>query len=77
MNGNKLWIDRIKEEINKVRVAVQESNFSPNKLIGHQEIELHMIFGIKLGENFQRKDQSDRCSRYLQPVSQDCSMPLS
>ena len=34
-NGNKLWTDGIKEEINKVRVSVQEYNVSPNKLIGH------------------------------------------
>ena len=43
--------------MNKVRVAVQESNVSPNKLIGYQEIGLHMIFDIKLGENFRRKDR--------------------
>ena len=41
--------------MNKVRVAVQESNVSPKNLIGHQEIGLHMIFDIKLGENFRRK----------------------
>ena len=41
--------------MNKVIVAVQESNFSTEKLIGHQEIGLHMIFDIKLGENFRRK----------------------
>ena len=54
-NGNKLWTDIIKEEMNKVRVAVQESNVSTKKIIGHQEIGLHMIFNIKLGEKFQRK----------------------
>ena len=41
--------------MNKVRVAVQEYNVSPDKLIGHQDIGLHMIFYIKLGKNFQRK----------------------
>ena len=41
--------------MNKVRVVVQESNVSPEKLIGHQEKGLHMIFDIKLGENFRRK----------------------
>ena len=41
--------------MNKLRVAVQESNVSPNKLIGHKEIGLQMIFDIKLGENFRRK----------------------
>ena len=56
-NRNKLWADGINEEMNKVRVAVQESNISPENLIGHQEIGLHMIFYIKLGENFRRKSR--------------------
>ena len=54
-NKIKLWIYGIKEEMNKVRVAVQESNVSPDKLIVHQEIGMHMIFDIKLGENFRRR----------------------
>ena len=41
--------------MNKVIVAVPEYNVSPEKLIIHQEIGLHMIFDIKLGENFLRK----------------------
>ena len=41
--------------MNKVRVPVQESNVSTEKLIGHQEIGLHIIFDIKLDENFRRK----------------------
>ena len=41
--------------MNKVRVAVQEYNFYPNKSICHQEIGLNMIFDIKLGENFRCK----------------------
>ena len=40
--------------MNNVIVAVQESNVSSNRLIGYQEIELHMIFDIKLVNNFQR-----------------------
>ena len=54
-NGNKLWTDGIKEEMNKVRLAVQESNVSPEKIIVHQEIGLRMIFDIKLGGKFRRK----------------------
>ena len=34
---------------------MQESNVSPEKLIGHQEIGLHIIFYINIGENFRRK----------------------
>ena len=36
-------------------MAVQEPNLPPEKLIGYQEIGLHMIFDIKLGKNFQCK----------------------
>ena len=36
--------------MNNVIIAVQDSNVSPEKLIGYQEIGLHMIFYIKLGE---------------------------
>ena len=36
---------------------MQESNDSPDKLISHQEIGLHIIFDIKLGENFRRKSR--------------------
>ena len=35
--------------------AVSESTMSPENLVGYQEIYLHMIFDIKLGENFRRK----------------------
>ena len=34
---------------------MQEYNASLDKLIGYQEIGLHMIFDIKLGDNFQHK----------------------
>ena len=54
-NGNRLWTDAISEEIVKVRGAVEECTKSPDKLVGYQEIDLHMIFDIKLGENFRRK----------------------
>ena len=37
-NGNKLWTGGIKEKMNKVGVALQESNVSPHKLIVHQAI---------------------------------------
>ena len=47
--------------MNKVIVAVQKSNVSPDKLIGHQEIGLNMIFDIKLGENFWRKARILTC----------------
>ena len=54
-NGNRLWTDAISEEIVKVRGAVEECTKSPDELVGYQEIDLHMIFDIKLGQNFRRK----------------------
>ena len=54
-NGNRLWTDAISEEIVKVPGDVEECTKSPDKLVGYQEIDLHMIFDIKLGENFRRK----------------------
>ena len=54
-NGNTLWRDAIKEEMTKVRVAFQETDKSPDQLYGYEEITTHMIFDIKMGENFRRK----------------------
>jgi hypothetical protein len=54
-NNKTLWTDGIAEEMAKVRVAFTESNTSPDDLVGYQEITTHMIFDIKLGENFRRK----------------------
>ena len=79
-NGNKFWTDGIKEVMNKVIVEVQESNVSPDKSIGNQEIGLHMIFDIEPGENFWRKDRIAHCGHttktpssvtYRSMVSQD------
>ena len=39
----------------KVKTAVAESTTSPKNLVGYQEIDLHMIFDIKLQGNFRRK----------------------
>ena len=39
----------------KVRAAVAEFTTLPENLVGYQEIDLHMVFDIKLGENFRRK----------------------
>ena len=54
-NDNRLWTNAIAEEMVKVRGAVEECTRSPDELVGYQEIELHMVFDIKLGENFRRK----------------------
>ena len=54
-NANRLWSDAIAEEMIKVKSAVEECDKSPDELVGYQEVDLHMIFDVKLGENFRRK----------------------
>ena len=54
-NGNTMWMDAVKKEMGNVRVAFEEHNGNPNELVGYQKIECHMIFDIKLSENFRRK----------------------
>ena len=54
-NGNDLWTKAIAQEMAKVRVSFKEGVQDPSKLIGFQEITTHMIFDVKLGENFRRK----------------------
>ena len=39
----------------KVRVSFQETDASPDTLVGYQQITTHLIFDVKLGENFRRK----------------------
>ena len=53
-NGNTLWWDAICEEMATVRVAFEPctSNQIPP---GHKHIRCHIIFDVKLGENFRRK----------------------
>eukprot|EP00980_Cylindrotheca_fusiformis_P019278 scaffold6593_cov83-Cylindrotheca_fusiformis.AAC.1 len=38
-----------------IRVAFEEHEGDPNDLIGYQEITGHLVFDVKLGENFRRK----------------------
>lgn len=54
-NKNTYWQDAIKEEMKKIREAFTEYNGNIRDLVGYQEITVHMIFDIKLGENFRRK----------------------
>jgi hypothetical protein len=55
-NGNTLWWDAICKEMRNVRVAFEEMEGWPDKLPpGFQEVRCHLIFDIKMGENFRRK----------------------
>ena len=51
-NGNTLWMDAIRLEMKNNRVAFEEYDGDPSELVGYQEITAHMVFDVKLGENF-------------------------
>lgn len=55
-NGNTYWWDAILKEMKNVRPAFEvwegsKEDISP----GYQEIKCHLIFDVKMGENFRRK----------------------
>ena len=54
-NNNTLWKDAINNEMPKIVNAVAEYKGDVKDLIGYQRITGHLIFDIKLGENFRRK----------------------
>ena len=54
-NGDTLWWDAICKEMKNVRVAFEEFDGDVKSLVGYQKIDCHMIFDIKMGENFRRK----------------------
>ena len=54
-NKNTYWMDAIKLEMKNVRVAFEEYEGDPKTLIGYIEITGHLVFDVKLGENFRRK----------------------
>eukprot|EP00980_Cylindrotheca_fusiformis_P022162 scaffold9066_cov80-Cylindrotheca_fusiformis.AAC.1 len=56
-NGDSQWMDAIRKEMTNIRVAFEEHEGDPNDLIGYQEITGHLVFDVKLGENFRRKAQ--------------------
>ena len=53
-NGNTLWWDAICEEMKNVRIAFEEFQ-GTGVPVGHKKIDCHMIFDVKLGENYRRK----------------------
>ena len=54
-NGNTLRMDVIRLKMKNVRIAFETYEGDPNKLLGYQEMKGHIVFNIKLGENFRRK----------------------
>jgi hypothetical protein len=54
-NGNTLWMDAVRLEMKNVRVAFEDFDGDPNTLVGYVQITGHLVFDVKLGENFRRK----------------------
>jgi hypothetical protein len=54
-NKNTLWWDDIQKEMRNVRPRVERYDGDVKDLVGYQEVKLHFIFDIKIGENFRRK----------------------
>ena len=54
-NKNHLQRDAIRLEMANVRVGFEVYNGDINDLVGYEEIKGHLIFDVKLGENFRRK----------------------
>lgn len=54
-NGNTLWQDAIALEMKNVRIAFEVFEGDISELKNHEFISGHLVFDIKLGENFRRK----------------------
>ena len=55
-NGDNLWWEAICMEMKNVRIAFEEFDGDKSDIPkGYQYIDCHMIFYIKMGENFRRK----------------------
>ena len=57
-NGDTKWWDAIVQEMGNVRPAFQVHEGTKADLpIGYQQIKCHMIFDVKMGENFRLKSR--------------------
>ena len=55
LNNDNLWWAAICKEMKNVRIAFEEYDGDVKNLIGYKELNYHLIFDIKMGENFRRK----------------------
>ena len=53
-NGNTLWADAISKEMENVRVVFEVLPGQKSVPIGHQFVQCHMVFDIKM-DNFRQK----------------------
>jgi len=54
-NGDTLWMDSIRQEMTNNRIAFELHEGEISQLVGFKEITGHLVFDVKLGENFRRK----------------------
>ena len=54
-NNNTLWQDATKAEMKVARPAFELHDGAVTDLIGYQKIRCHLVYDVKLGENFRRK----------------------
>jgi len=54
-NGNTLWQDTISMEMKNNRIAFEDFDGKIQDLKGYEQISGHLIFDVKLSENFRRK----------------------
>ncbi|MEM7375799.1 MAG: hypothetical protein AAF587_44825, partial [Bacteroidota bacterium] len=54
-NGDTLWMDAVRLEMRNCRIAFEEHQGDMAELDNYQEITGHLVFDVKLGENFRRK----------------------
>jgi hypothetical protein len=54
-NGDTQWMDAIRKEMGAIRTALEQFDGDTRSLVGYQLITGHLIFDVKLGENFRRK----------------------
>jgi hypothetical protein len=54
-NGDSRWMDGVRLEMKNNRVAFEVYRGNTDELIGYQKITGHLVFDVKLGENFRLK----------------------
>ena len=54
-NNNTLWQDATRDEMKVARPAFELHEGTERELVGYQKIRCHLVYDVKLGENFRRK----------------------
>lgn len=54
-NNNTEWMDAVALEMTNARIAFEEHEGDVRQLVGFEEITGHIIFDIRMGENFRKK----------------------